>query len=68
MTPVSKLLSELFSVNPSFIIVYNKNNKKTCLIEGEFEVSAEDTLDQAILCAWIKVFGMNKEKIYGSQQ
>lgn len=67
MTPVSKLYAELMKVNPHFIIVYDTNTSKTKLVEGDFEISSEDNIDQAILKAWVKIFGMNKEEIYGKQ-
>lgn len=68
MTPLSVMLAELWQVNPSFMIVYNTNTRKTCIIEGEIEVSSEDTLDVAILCAWFKIFGkgINKNGIQSS--
>lgn len=57
MIPVDVLLSELWNVNPSFIIVYNHITRKTCVFENEIEVSSADTIDMAVLRAWNKVFG-----------
>lgn len=57
MTPLSVLYAELMRVNPSFIIVYDKNTLKTCFMEGEIAVSEADNIDMAILRAWNKVFG-----------
>lgn len=52
------MLAELWQVNPSFTIVYNKNTRKTYLMEGNIEVSSGDHIDMAIRRAWIKVFGI----------
>lgn len=61
MTPISTLYAELMEINPSFIILYDKNTRKTCLMEGEIAVSSEDNIDMAILRAWNKIFGTRKE-------
>lgn len=64
MTPVSVMLSELWDINPSFIIVYDKESRKTCLMEGEFEVGSGDNIDSAIYRAWNKIFGkLEREKL-----
>ncbi len=64
MIPVGTLLAELWQVNPSFIIVFDKESRKTKLMEGEIEVGCGDNIDSAILRAWNKVFGsIIKERI-----
>lgn len=60
MTPLSVMLAELWQVNPSFVIVYDEKTRKTCLMEGDIEVSSGDHIDSAILRAWNKVFGIRK--------
>lgn len=58
MPPLGVLLAELWQVNPSFVIVYDKESRKTCLMEGDIEVSSGDNIDTAIFRAWKKIFGI----------
>lgn len=62
MTPVSVLLDELWQLYPSFIILFDRNSRKTCLMDGDITISEEDSVDRAILKAWMKYFGPNIER------
>lgn len=59
------MLQELWQVNPSFVIVYNQKTRKTCIMEGDIEVSSEDHIDSAIMRAWNKIFGMKAKEVNG---
>ena len=59
-TPLDKLLREIYQIDPSFTIVYDKNSGKTrgiCQYNAVFEA---DSLSHLIVIVWLYYF---REKI-----
>jgi hypothetical protein len=62
MPPMGTLLAELWKLNPSFIIVFDRNSRKTCVMEGDSTITEEDHIDGAIYKAWMRYFGGKDKK------
>lgn len=60
MTPLDTLLKEIYQIDPSFTIVYDKESGKTqgiCLYNAVFET---ESLSKTIIAVWLYYY---KEKL-----
>jgi len=50
---IAEMLQELLEFDPSIVIIFNKNTRKTSIISHLFIYSTEDHIDKAIVAAWL---------------